>query len=139
MRIGSHERSEATIPTASMADIAFLLIIFFLTATIFSIDKGLRIALPEPQEKVVIKSENMIKIDIDAEGLVTVDNEPVALEDIREVVTGKLEERPEAVITIRTHPQSAYENMINVFDELKLANATRISFAPGRRQSEEGG
>lgn len=133
------ERSEATIPTASMADIAFLLIIFFLTATIFSIDKGLRIALPEPQEKIVIKSENMIKIDIDAEGMVTVDGEPVVLEDIQEVVNGLLQERPEAVITIRTHPQSAYENMINVFDELKLANATRISFAPGRRQTEEGG
>jgi biopolymer transport protein ExbD len=35
------------IPTASMADIAFLLLIFFLTTTVFEEEKGLPIVLPE--------------------------------------------------------------------------------------------
>lgn len=44
---------EAEIPTASMADIAFLLIIFFMTSTVFMREKGLKIALPEKTDQVV--------------------------------------------------------------------------------------
>ena len=44
------ERPEAEIPTASMADIAFLLIIFFMVTAVFSATKGLDFALPKEEQ-----------------------------------------------------------------------------------------
>ena len=45
-------RPTGEIPTSSMADIAFLLLVFFLVTTVFDEERGLPIVLPEPQEEV---------------------------------------------------------------------------------------
>ena len=48
------------IPSSSMADIAFLLLIFFLVTTVFPKDKGLPIVLPEASETVAINQTNIL-------------------------------------------------------------------------------
>ncbi|MGB9590400.1 MAG: ExbD/TolR family protein, partial [Candidatus Hydrothermia bacterium] len=54
---------EAEIPTASMADIAFLLIIFFMVTTVFAREKGLKLLLPERQAQTVkLSGEKMLVI-----------------------------------------------------------------------------
>ena len=64
------ERSEAEIPTASMADIAFLLLIFFLVTTTIDVDTGIGMVLPPKLEDDVepppVKERNMLKILVEA-------------------------------------------------------------------------
>ena len=49
------------IPTSSMADIAFLLLIFFLVTTTIDTDKGLGIVLPPPGDmEIEIRKENIL-------------------------------------------------------------------------------
>ena len=50
MKIGKRGQ-EAEIPTSSMADIAFLLIIFFMVTAVFSATKGLTFALPKEEQQ----------------------------------------------------------------------------------------
>ena len=50
------------IPTSSMADIAFLLLIFFLVTTVFPKDKGLSIVLPEPGEEAQVSQKNILHL-----------------------------------------------------------------------------
>ena len=45
-----------------MADIAFLLLVFFLVTTVFDEEKGLSIVLPKPQETVEVSQKNILHI-----------------------------------------------------------------------------
>ena len=65
------------IPTSSMADIAFLLLIFFLVTTTIDTDKGLGIVLPPPGDmEIEIRKENILNCLINSQGKVLLDEEP---------------------------------------------------------------
>lgn len=136
------EKSKADIPTASMADIAFLLIIFFMTATIFAREKGLTMLLPEKGEEVKIARRNIMQILVSPEGKVLVEKEDGALHeyqipDIRAEVEAARERTKDSIsIAIKVSPLAPYSVMIDVLDEVKMAEAKRISLVP---YSEGGG
>ncbi|MFO7676138.1 MAG: biopolymer transporter ExbD [bacterium] len=120
------------IPTASMGDIAFLIIIFFMTTSIFSREKGLKIALPEKGEEVKIRSENIMTVSVSPDGRVLVGDEqaPLAIDEVREFAVRRLAENPDLAIALRVSRRAPYRVMVGVFDQLKLAKATRISLMP---------
>ncbi len=122
-------RLEPTIPAASLSDIIFLLLIFFLVTTTLAVEKGLPMSLPGKQSKTVkLKQESVFRIQIMADGqIVTKDTGTIPLERIKLLVEEKLDLNPKLVIVIETHPDAEYGRMIDVLDELRLAKATRIS------------
>ena len=60
------------VTTAGTADIAFLLLIFFLVTTTFPKDKGLSIVLPEPGEEAQVSQKNILHLIIQPTGIVDV-------------------------------------------------------------------
>jgi len=70
------------IPTASMADIAFLLLIFFLVTTTIDMDKGLGIVLPAEGEEIEIKKDNILNCLINSSGNVLLGGESIKTKDI---------------------------------------------------------
>ncbi|RKZ23059.1 biopolymer transporter ExbD [bacterium] len=130
MELRKRIQREAEIPTASMADIAFLLIIFFMVSTVFSNEMGLQIILPEKGGVVKVKSKNIAKVYIDKDGSVRINGEPVRLGDIANLARQMLAENDKLIFSIKTNPDAKYDYLIRVFDQLRLANAERISFAP---------
>ena len=117
------------IPTASMADIAFLLLIFFLVTTTIDMDKGLGLVLPPKGEEKEIPKRNISNILINARGDILLDKEPIQMRDIRQVVLEKMAANDKLIFSVKTHPKARYQAYINVLDQLKMANATRISIA----------
>ena len=109
------------IPTSSMADIAFLLIIYFMVTTTFSATRGLDFALPDDEDNppVVEKVESVL-IQIQPGGAILVDNKPMRLDDIWPYLEPKLERNPEKPIIIQPDPQAAYGDMVTVFDHLRV-------------------
>ena len=121
------------IPTASMADIAFLLLIFFLVTTTIDMDKGLGLVLPPKGEEKEIPKRNISNILINARGDILLDKEPIQMRDIRQVVREKMAANDKLIFSVKTHPKAKYQAYVNVLDQLKMANATRISIAETRR------
>ncbi len=122
------------IPSASMADIAFLLLVFFLTTTVFSEEKGLQLVLPEAQtEEVRVAAKNILHIFIQPDGSLTVkrggdpNEQFVELEDLKELVETEIAENPKIIAAVKVTAEAKYQNMIDVLDELQLAEAKRIS------------
>ena len=66
------QRVSDEIPTASMADIAFLLLVFFLTTTVFNEEKGLPIVLPEEKEEQEVSAKNLLFLIVQPDGSVVV-------------------------------------------------------------------
>ena len=121
------------IPTASMADIAFLLLIFFLVTTTIDMDKGLGLVLPPKGEEKEIPKRNISNILIYARGDILLDKEPIQMRDIRQVVREKMAANDKLIFSVKTHPKAKYQAYVNVLDQLKMANATRISIAETRK------
>ena len=117
------------IPTASMADIAFLLLIFFLVTTTIDMDKGLGIVLPAEGEQVEVSTKNILNCLINSTGQVLLGDEPVKISDINRVVRQKIQENNKLIISVKSHEKTKYKDYISVIDQLKMANATRISIA----------
>ena len=125
------EVQEAEIPTASMADISFLLIVFFMATAVFARDKGLKLAVtPKSDTTKVVKltGKKLFKISINDAGQVFVGDEPVDPAQIPDLLQQRLEEEPEAVVLIRTHVNAPYGKMIEVFDQVRnVPEANRVA------------
>jgi biopolymer transport protein ExbD len=111
------------IPTASMADIAFLLIIYFMVTTTFAATRGLDFSLPQEEDTPpMVEKEEAVLIEIQAGGALIVDQKPMQLGEILEYLKPKLERNPRKPVIIRPQQNAAYGDMVNVFDELRQAN-----------------
>jgi biopolymer transport protein ExbD len=122
------------IPTASMADIAFLLLIFFLTTTVFEEEKGLPIVLPEAAaEQVEVSQSNIIHFLINEDGSVIIRRgesqaeQIVASSEIEGIMRQEIAGNPEIIAAVKTAPDAPYRHMVSVLDELQKATAQRIS------------
>jgi biopolymer transport protein ExbD len=129
------DREEASIPTAGMADIAFLLLIFFLVTTTINVDTGIGMTLPpklKPEQKPPpVKERNLMKILVNAQGDVLVEEERASVAEIRDRVqkhvlnygqNPDLADSPDdAVISIKTSAQTPYSKYIEVLDEVWMA------------------
>jgi len=126
----------AAIPQASLADIAFLLLIFFLVTTTMDTDKGIHMVLPERGGEVKINPQNIAKILVNEAGLILFDGKQVEDGELRELLSTRLKERgydadgnPKLIVSIKTDRETSYERYINVLDAVKGSGATKISIA----------
>ena len=121
------------IPTASLADISFLLLVFFLTTTVFNEEKGLPIVLPEQTEEQDVSPKNLIFFIVQPDGRVVVrrgeseQEQVVATNQVSTILRTELAGNANLIAAIQTHPDAAYRHMVNVLDEVKLSGAERIS------------
>ena len=125
------------IPMASMADIAFLLIAFFLVTTTMYQDKGLMLQLPPMAETKLVKQKNICNVWInDRDEIAFLENDElhrVAMADLRQEIERRLQVNDKLIISLKAQRASTYRMFVNVLDELKLAGATRISIAEPER------
>jgi|TARA_B100000929_G_scaffold8940_1_gene7590 biopolymer transport protein ExbD len=117
------------IPTSSMADIAFLLLIFFLVTTTIDMDKGLGMVLPAEGEEIEINKKNILNCLINSTGNILLGGEVVEVRNLSKTVRQKLAENDKLIISVKAHKASNYLDYVKVIDQLKQANATRISIA----------
>lgn len=127
-------RVPPAIPTASMADIAFLLICFFLVSTTLNQDKGLSLHLPAMGEGKKVQTKNICNVWISKDDRVAIyeppDNLiPLPFQALRGEIQERLGANPNLIVSVKTERGATYRTFIDVLDVLKLAGATKISIA----------
>ena len=117
----------AEIPTASMADVAFLLIIFFLVASFYSVTRGIQFSLPKHDEAALTaEPEAAVLIEIASTGELTVDSRGMRLEDLQGYIGPKLANNPGKSVILQTSLEAPYEAMTDVFDELRQVGVQNL-------------
>ena len=125
------------IPTASMSDVAFLLLVFFLSTTKFDIKKGLGIVLPaasdDTTKRVKLKDENLTKIWIDKDGVITLksggNEQIIPMNELQKMINQIVKNNPDMVISLKTDRKSKYQYMVKVLDKLQASGAEKISLS----------
>lgn len=116
------------IPTASTADIAFLLNMFFMVTTIFKLEEGLAITMPRSAAGEKVPKEKVAHVWVDRAGTISMDDLIITLPDIEPILARKLEENPMLIVAFNADENTPYKVMNDAMDRLKLAQALRVSF-----------
>ena len=110
--------------------------------TIFKMEDGLPISLPRVETAKKQKREKIMHIWIDAGGNIAINDKLVRVIQIGDILVTILSERPDLIIAFMADDRAPYGVVSDVMDQLKEANAIRVSFtsdpksanAPRRRQ-----
>jgi len=128
VKFGRRSKVPDEITGSSLSDIAFLLLIFFMVSTVFAIEEGLLLQLPSKEGVVKkISRKNIMVVTAHANGSVTIDDQVILIDEIRGRVEQAILDNPKVIVVVETDRDAPYGLMVDVLDELKLAQATRIS------------
>ncbi|MBK9775507.1 MAG: biopolymer transporter ExbD [bacterium] len=115
----------------STADVAFLLLIFFIVTTIFAAEQGLTLVLPGKQKKrgdtITVKESNIATIYVDETNHITLDRKSIEINHIKTKIEDRILGNPKLVVLLKIHPEADYGRMVACLDELRLAKATKVS------------
>ncbi len=137
---GFQKSSKASdeVPTSSLADIAFLLLIFFMVTTVFQSDRDRPIewARAEAAEKIDEKQKNILNIWMERDGVVYINDQAYSMEQVTTIVAPLYAESERAlVISIRGDREVPYRFIDQVQTALVSAGVVRVVFATQLEQS----
>ena len=118
-----------------MVDIAFLLLTFFMLTTTMNKPQAMEINLPPGEAKVDVPASNLLTLRITENGSIywnigTEKPEKVTAVDLRKVLKEKNAANPKLITLIKVDRKGKYIMMVDIMDELNVADITRFSLAP---------
>jgi len=120
--------AESEIPTASMADIAFLLIIFFMVTAAFSATKGLQLDLSEEdKDSRPVDPDPGVLVQIHEDGM-HVDCRPMELSGLLPYLEPRLSRNPDKPVILVPDADAPYRRVVEVYDTLMAGETTNVSF-----------
>ncbi|MCX7785374.1 MAG: biopolymer transporter ExbD [candidate division WOR-3 bacterium] len=129
-RLKGFKRVENEIPTASTADVAFLLIIFFMLTTVFRTEFGLKITLPSAEAtERIMKRRNVAHVWLDKAERISINDNLMDINSIVSVVRDKVADNPDLIMVVRADKEIQYGKVNDVLEALKEAGALKITFA----------
>lgn len=117
----SRHRVSDEIPTSSMADIAFLLVVYFMLTLTLASQRGLDFRTEAEQEARVVEPVHSIHVRVEADGSLSVDRRPLGLDELTGYLRPRIEADPEKPVVLETDPRAPYGAMVEVYDRLRGA------------------
>jgi len=132
-RKGFSRKSGASseIPSSSMADIAFLLLIFFMVSTVFRRERNVPIdwTTAEATQKIDEKRKNILHLWVERDGTVFINDQIVPHENIAAVVRPIYADNRELVVAVRGDRDAPSTEINTITKQLQGAGAVRVTFA----------
>jgi len=123
------------IDNTPMVDIAFLLLTFFMLTTTMNKPQTMEINIPPSNANVEVAQSNLMTLRIKEDGTIywnigVDDPQKIAFKDLQGFLIMKNQENPKLITLIKIDRKGKYTMMVDIMDELNLANVTRFSLAP---------
>ena len=132
MNLTNAERDEPEVNLASLIDVVFLLLIFFMVSTTFERQAALKVDLPETSEQTAQAVEKSLEVVIDAQGRFFVAEKALVnsqRETLRAALIEALAGDTEQPITLRADAQTPHHFVVTAMDELGKLGIYNISIA----------
>jgi biopolymer transport protein ExbD len=130
MKVNRKTKLETEIPTASMPDIIFMLLIFFMVTTVLREYSGLPISLPKAKriEKLTSKRHTS-HIWVSKDGLISIEDKLYASDGIRHVMYEKRVADPQLVISLKADERAKMGLISAIHGELRKADALKLNYS----------
>ena len=133
MKIKKKTSNKPIIPTASLPDIIFLLLIFFMVTTVLKTYTGLQVELPRAEMIEKLESRRHVSyIWIASDGTISLDDKIIPQTEIYAVATLMYEKRiadPQLIVSLKIDSKAEMERVTSVQEELRKADALRVNYA----------
>jgi biopolymer transport protein ExbD len=119
------------VPTASLPDIIFQLLIFFMVSTVLREHSGLVVILPEANKVQKLESKRHIStIWIDQQSRIIFDDRTIKnVGELRRLAYQKLLKDPRLIISLKIDKNANMGIVIDVQQELRKANTLRVNYS----------
>jgi biopolymer transport protein ExbD len=129
---GLQRKSKASsdIPSSSLADMAFLLLIFFMVTTTFPQERPMRMSWPEAESTAKLDEarRNILNIFVSEQGQVFINDRLTPVEQVSSVVGPLYAENRRLLISLRSDRNTPYSVIYNIQEEMQEAGALRLTF-----------
>ena len=133
-KIKQGKKLDSAISDASVSDIAFLLLIFFIVTTVFVKERGLRVTLPRGERIEKISRKNAVTVYVDSHGTISIDDFEVSIPMVYNVMLRKLSEDYNMITAFRADQRTPFGVMADVMNQMRRAEALRVSFEGKHRR-----
>jgi biopolymer transport protein ExbD len=131
------KRAGVRIDMTPMVDVAMLLLTFFMLTTVFNKPQTMELNLPPDDKGVEVPASTLLTVRIEPNMAIywSMGSEPAALKkiafkELRPLLVERLHSIPKLITLVQIDRDAKYNDMVDVMDELNLANITKFSIAP---------
>ena len=130
MKLIRKNKNKSEISTSSLPDIIFMLLIFFMVTTVMREFEGLEVVLPRAKTIEKLESKRHTSyIWSTKDGLVSVDDKLVNMNDLGEAMYIKITKDPKLTVSLKADENSLMETLTDIHTQLKKAQALKLNYS----------
>ena len=130
MNFSRKTQLSSEIPTSSMPDIIFMLLIFFMVTTVLREYSGLPVNIPKAEKIEKLKGKrHTAHIWVSKEGLVSINDRLFAVQDVAKIMYEKRVSDPQLVVSLKADEEAKMELISSIHEELREADALKLNYS----------
>ncbi len=130
MQFSRKTKISSEIPTASMPDIIFMLLVFFMVTTVLKEYSGLPVNLPKARRIEKLKSKrHTVQLWVSKEGLISIDDRLLSVDDISLVMYDKRVADPQIVVSLKGDEETEMGLISDIHDNLRKMEALKLNYS----------
>ncbi len=129
MNIQKKSKVSTEIPTASMPDIVFMLLLFFMVSTVIRQSAGLPLDLPIAKriEKLEAK-KNVVSLWANDQGEISIDDKLIQVRDIARIMYDKRVANPKLIVSLKIDRAANMGFVTDIQEKLREADALKVNY-----------
>ena len=130
MKFEAKTKATTKIPTASMPDIIFMLLIFFMVTTVLRTYEGLNVFLPQARKIERLETKRHVSyIFLSKDGLISIDDKIIAMENVKHIMYEKRVADPQLTASLKADKNAQMRLINNLHMELREADALKLNYS----------
>ncbi len=131
MKLKRKNDSKAEIPTSSMPDIIFMLLIFFMMSTVLRTFEGLDVILPKAKKIATLEGSkrHVAYVFVGRDGVISIDDKMVKSSDVSKAIYQKRKDDNQLTVSLRADREVVMKAISNIHSELRKANALKLNYS----------
>ncbi|MBS1271067.1 MAG: hypothetical protein MAGBODY4_00196 [Candidatus Marinimicrobia bacterium] len=130
MEFKRKEKTASGIPTSSLPDIVFMLLIFFMVSTVLREYQGLSVILPSAEKIEKLETKRHVSyVWIAKDGRISIDDKILEMSNVRNIIYEKRKNDPQLTVSLRADKGSNMGLITDFHQELREADALKINYS----------